>query len=289
MTLSLHRVLVSPTAGRPAAPRSSLPRLRRATLSLPLWHQRGARSSILVAPSDAGCSRPRCIPRGTTAPVSFVPCAPPSVCVTGCLASLFLNRSVSPPSPAPVLPPPPPPSSSHTLLLAFLSLRLFTTPLFPFVQVYLSSLSCFFPRPPLFQPPGRLAFIPSALAAAFFASLSLHPPAPGIDGGSGSDGGQLRGLFGLSRPVNPRDSFERRRKKQKRKCVRAPLDLYRAVHACVCRRRFIDTSNGVCSLTYSQPPPRHIPVGHPRATRSQSRSSMRAKLASPLLRARSVL
>lgn len=60
--VTLSSILVAPPPCDPAS--SSLPSA---------WWPR---SSILVAPSDAGCSRPRCIPRGTTAPVSFVPCAP---------------------------------------------------------------------------------------------------------------------------------------------------------------------------------------------------------------------
>lgn len=50
--------------------------------------------------------------------------------------------------------------------------------------------------------PGRLALIPSARCRLlFFVSLSLHPPAPGINGG----GGQLRG-FSLvnSREILPK-------------------------------------------------------------------------------------
>lgn len=113
--VTLSRILVAPPPCDPVS--SSLPSA---------W----PRSSVLVAPSDAGCcSRPRCIPRGTTAPVSFVyRVLRASVCVTGCLTSL------SEPLLGPAFP-----SPSHTLPLA-----LFTTLpslLFPFTQLYLSSLS----------------------------------------------------------------------------------------------------------------------------------------------------
>lgn len=120
---------------------------------------------------------------GNLRSASFVSRVAPSVCVTG--SALLLSRRSS------LLPPPRRPhahierfSLGRTLSLSPSSLAVPSFfPLFLLLSVV---------RRRGRRLPDRLALIPSARRRLlFFASLSLHPPAPGIGGGCGGCGGCL--------------------------------------------------------------------------------------------------
>lgn len=178
-----HTFRSSLPIGRPSGLAGRL-RLRLSLRRFPIVSPRriGARSLPLRCTLTLGRAtrRPRCIPRGTSARhrlyrASLRPCVSPA------LPYFFL---AAPPSSRPRRPHAHIGSLGRTLSLSPPSLAVPSFfPLFLLLSVV---------RRRGRRLPDRLALIPSARRRLlFFASLSLHPPAPGIGGGCGGCGGCL--------------------------------------------------------------------------------------------------
>lgn len=156
--------------------------------------------------------RPRCIPRGTSARHRLYHAQlSVRVCHRLCLTS-FTQFSLLPLSSSLHIHTQSPSRFSLSFSLFLFLYLLSVEPSLPlFTWFCLSFFSSPSPTTRESRLPGRLALIPSACRRLlFFAPLSLHPPAPGINVGGGGDGGGLASRV-LSRreiPSPPREKHE---------------------------------------------------------------------------------